>query len=109
MSMDAVSAHLVRLEIFHGLKPLQITEIARHAERVVFKEPTPLSRDEKIIVKLLTPQEKEVGTLASPKEVSREEDGKLVWRVNLKPGEKREFSLKLSVEHPWDIAVSGLE
>jgi CRP-like cAMP-binding protein len=37
MSMDAVSAHLVRLEIFHGLKPLQITEIARHAERVVFK------------------------------------------------------------------------
>ena len=34
MSMDAVSAHLVRLEIFHGLKPLQITEIARHAERV---------------------------------------------------------------------------
>lgn len=37
MSMDAVSAHLVRLEIFNGLKPLQITEIARHAERVVFK------------------------------------------------------------------------
>jgi len=37
MSMDAVSAHLVRLEIFHGLKPLQITEIARHAERVVYK------------------------------------------------------------------------
>ncbi len=37
MSMDAVSAHLVRLEIFQGLKPLQITEIARHAERVVYK------------------------------------------------------------------------
>ena len=37
MSMDAVSAHLVRLEIFHGLKPLQITEIARHAERLVYK------------------------------------------------------------------------
>ena len=78
-------------------------------ERVVFKEPTPVSRDEKIVVKLLTPQEKEVGTLASPKEVTREEDGKLVWRVNLKPGEKREFSLKMSVEHPIDMAVSGLE
>jgi CRP-like cAMP-binding protein len=37
MSMDVVSAHLVRLEIFQGLKPLQITEIARHAERVVYK------------------------------------------------------------------------
>jgi uncharacterized protein (TIGR02231 family) len=78
-------------------------------ERVVFKEPTPVSRDEKIVVKLLTPQEREVGSLTNPKEVSREEDGKLVWRVNLKPGEKREFSLKLSVEHPGDIAVTGLE
>jgi uncharacterized protein (TIGR02231 family) len=78
-------------------------------ERVVFKEPTPVSRDEKIVVKLLTPQEREVGSLTNPKEVSREEDGKLVWRVNLRPGEKREFSLKLSVEHPGDIAVTGLE
>ena len=79
------------------------------AERVAFKEPTPQSRDEKIVVKLLTPQEKEVGTLASPREITREEDGKLVWRVNLKPGEKREFSLKVSVEHPIDLAVSGLD
>ena len=78
------------------------------AERVVFKEPTPVSRDEKIVVKLLTPHEKEVGSLANPKEVTREEDGKLVWRVNLKAGEKREFSLKVSVEHPGEIAVSGL-
>jgi len=79
------------------------------AERIVFKEPTPVSRDEKIVVKLLTPQEKEVGSLANPKEVTREEDGKLVWRVNLKAGEKREVSLKVSVEHPGEIAVSGLD
>jgi hypothetical protein len=78
------------------------------AERVVFKEPTPQSRDEKIVVKLLTPQEKEIGTTASPKEITREENGKLVWRVNLKPGEKREFTLKLSIEHPIEFAVSGL-
>jgi uncharacterized protein (TIGR02231 family) len=78
-------------------------------ERVVFKEPTPVSRDEKIVVKLLTPQEREVGSLINPKEVTREEDGKLVWRVNLKPGEKREFSLKVSVEHPGDIPVTGLD
>lgn len=78
-------------------------------ERVVFKEPTPVSRDEKIVVKLLTPQEKEVGSLANPREVTREEDGKLVWRVTLKPGEKREFSLKVSVEHPGEIAVTGLD
>lgn len=78
-------------------------------ERVVFKEPTPLSRDEKIVVNLLTPQEKEIGSAPSPKEVTREEDGNLVWRINLKPGEKREFSLKLSIEYPGDTAVSGLE
>jgi hypothetical protein len=88
---------------------VSLTNNKTTTERVVFKEPTPLSRDEKIVVKLLTPQEKEVGSLATPKEVTREEDGKLVWRVNLKPGEKRDFSLKLSVEHPGDIAVSGLD
>ena len=61
------------------------------------------------VVKLQTPQEKEIGTPASPKEVTREEDGKLVWRVGLKPGEKRDFPLKVSIEHPIDMAVTGLE
>ncbi len=79
------------------------------AEKVVFKEPTPIARDEKINVKVLTPQEKEIGTIANPKEVTREEDGRLVWRVTLKPGEKREFPLKISIEHPGDIPVTGLE
>jgi uncharacterized protein (TIGR02231 family) len=88
---------------------VSLTNNKTTTERVVFKEPTPLSRDEKIVVKLLTPQEKEVGSLATPKEVAREEDGKLVWRVNLKPGEKRDFSLKLSIEHPGELAVSGLD
>ncbi len=47
MSMDAVSAHLVRLEIFQGLKPLQITEIARNAERIVYKPGQVLIEDGK--------------------------------------------------------------
>jgi CRP-like cAMP-binding protein len=37
MSMDALSAHLLRLELFQGLKPLQITEIVRRAEKMVYK------------------------------------------------------------------------
>jgi uncharacterized protein (TIGR02231 family) len=86
-----------------------ITNNKKTTEQVAFKEPTPVSRDEKIVVKLLTPQEKEIGTPASPKEVTREEDGKLVWRISLKPSEKREFPLKLSIEHPIDMAVTGLE
>jgi len=86
-----------------------ITNNKKTTEQVAFKEPTPVSRDEKIVVKLQTPQEQEIGTSASPKEVTREEDGKLVWRVSLKPGEKREFPLKISVEHPIDLQVTGLE
>lgn len=37
MSIDNLSAHLVRLEIFQDLSPLQITEIVRRAERVIYK------------------------------------------------------------------------
>ena len=86
-----------------------ITNHKKTAERVVFKEPVPVSRNEKIEVTLLTPAEKDVGTKEEPKEVTREEDGKLVWRLDLKPGEKREVPLKFSVEYPGDLNVSGLE
>lgn len=37
MSIDAFSAHLLRLELFQDLRPLQITEIVRRAERIVYK------------------------------------------------------------------------
>jgi uncharacterized protein (TIGR02231 family) len=86
-----------------------ITNHKKTAERVVFKEPVPVSRHEKIEVTLLTPAEKDVGTKEEPKEVTREEDGKLVWRLDLKPGEKREVPLKFSVDYPAEFNVSGLE
>ena len=60
-------------------------------------------------MKLLAPAEQDFGTKEAPKEISREEDGKLVWRLNLKPGEKRELPLKFSVEYPADLNVEGLE
>jgi uncharacterized protein (TIGR02231 family) len=88
---------------------ITLTNNKRTAERVVFKEPVPVSRNEKIEVKLLTPDERDIGTKDSPKEVTREEDGKLVWRLDLKPGEKREIPLKFSVEYPADLNVAGLE
>ena len=37
MSKNALVAPLMRVGLFHGLTPLQVTEIARHAERIVFK------------------------------------------------------------------------
>ena len=37
MAVDKVVAPLLRVSLFAGLKPLQITEIARHAERMKFR------------------------------------------------------------------------
>jgi len=75
----------------------------------VFKDLVPVSRNEKIVVRLITPAEGDLGTAEAPKEVSREADGKLVWRLDLKPGEKREVPLKFSVEYPANLPVAGLE
>ncbi|HTZ19826.1 MAG TPA: mucoidy inhibitor MuiA family protein [Opitutaceae bacterium] len=86
-----------------------VTNNKKTAEKVVFKDVVPVSRDEKIEVKLLAPAERDLGTKEAPKEISREEDGKLVWRLNLKPGEKRELPLKFSVEYPAGTPVTGVE
>jgi uncharacterized protein (TIGR02231 family) len=88
---------------------ITIANNKKQPERVVFKEPLPVSRQEKIVVKLISPDEDSVGTKADPKEVSREEDGRLVWRLDLKPGEKREIPLKFSISYPADVQVAGLE
>ncbi len=37
MSIDQLSSQLLRLEIFQDLTPLHVTEIARRAERVIFR------------------------------------------------------------------------
>ncbi|MGH1419588.1 MAG: cyclic nucleotide-binding domain-containing protein [Hyphomicrobiaceae bacterium] len=37
MSMNTLARAFLRVEIFQGLKPLQMTEIARHADRIIFQ------------------------------------------------------------------------
>ena len=37
MAIDRLVAPLLRVPLFAGLRPLQITEIARHAERMKFR------------------------------------------------------------------------
>lgn len=64
-----------------------------------FSERVPVSRNEKIVVKLLAPPEQEA---------KREEAGKLTWNWTLKPQEKRTTQLKFSVEYPADMDVNGL-
>ena len=89
---------------------ITVTNNKPTAERVVFKDVLPVSRDEKITVKLLAPAEKDVGTLDKPgREVTREEDGKLVWRLDLKPGEKREIPFTFTIDHPVDLTITGVE
>ncbi len=88
---------------------ITITNNKPSAERVVFKEPVPVSRNEKIEVSMITPAERDLGTKEKPREVTREENGQLVWRLDLKPGEKREIPLKFAVEYPVDLKVTGLE
>jgi uncharacterized protein (TIGR02231 family) len=92
-----------------------VTNNKRTAERVVIKDAAPVPRDEKILVKLLAPAERDLlkpeDAAAQPPKIgiARDADGKLTWRYDLKPGEKREIPLKFSIEHPADLPVTGVE
>jgi uncharacterized protein (TIGR02231 family) len=88
---------------------ITLTNNKKTAERIVLREPTPVSRDEKIVVKVITPAERDISSATAPKEISREADGILAWRIDLKPGEKREVPIKLTIEHPADLTVTGLD
>lgn len=68
-------------------------------EQVSFKDRLPVSRNEKIVVKLISPADRDV---------KREDDGKLVWDWEIEPGKSRETVLKFSVDYPGDIEVSGI-
>jgi uncharacterized protein (TIGR02231 family) len=92
-----------------------VTNNKRTSERVVIKDAAPVARDEKIAVKLLAPAERDLlkpeDAAAQPPKIgiARDADGKLTWRYDLKPGEKREIPLKFSIEHPADLPVTGVE
>jgi uncharacterized protein (TIGR02231 family) len=70
------------------------------AERVIVADQVPLSRNEKVVVKLLSPD---------AKEVKPTDEGTLKWTLDLKPGEKRELTVKFTVEYDNGVNVTGLE
>ncbi len=72
----------------------------RTAERVIVADQLPLSRNEKIVVKQLAPD---------AKDVKPTDEGVLKWTLELKPGEKRELTVKFTVDYPNDVNVTGLE
>lgn len=79
---------------------LTLTNNKKTAEKLTLKDQIPVSRHEKIEVKQLEPD---------AKTVKPDDQGVLTWTLDLKPGEKREITLKVSVTHPRDFAVAGLE
>jgi len=72
----------------------------RTEERVVVTDQIPVSRNEKIVVKVLTP---------TVKDLKPTDEGALKWTLTLKPGEKREIPIKFTVDHPAELKVDGLE
>lgn len=68
--------------------------------KLVLIDQLPVSRHEKIVVKQLAPDEREVKPAS---------DGTLKWNLSLKPGEKRELPLKFTIEYPNDLPVIGIE
>lgn len=70
------------------------------SERVIVADQVPLSRNEKVVVKLLSPD---------AKDIKPTDEGTLKWTLDLKPGEKRELTVKFTVEYNNDVNVSGLE
>ncbi len=72
----------------------------RTPARVVVTDQVPLSRNEKITVRVQSPPDREVKPDA---------EGLLKWTLDLKPAEKRDLTIKFTIEHANDVTVTGLE
>jgi uncharacterized protein (TIGR02231 family) len=79
---------------------LTIQNNKRTAERVIVSDQVPLSRNEKIVVKVQSPD---------TKDVKPTDEGALKWTLELKAGEKRELTVKFVVEYDNNVNVTGLE
>ena len=79
---------------------LTIQNNKQTAERVVVVDQLPVSRNEKVVVKQLAPD---------AKDVKPTDEGALKWSLDLKPGEKRELTVKFTIEFANDVNVTGLE
>ncbi|MDB6169646.1 MAG: hypothetical protein JWM88_2510 [Verrucomicrobia bacterium] len=72
----------------------------RTAERVIVADQVPVSRNEKVVVKQISPD---------AKDVKPTNEGILKWTLALKAGEKRELTVKFAIEYANDVNVAGLE
>jgi len=68
--------------------------------RLKVSDHIPVSQNDKITVKVLTPLARDVAPDA---------EGKLDWNLELAPGETRELPLKFTIEHPQGLPINGLD
>lgn len=78
---------------------LELHNFRKQAQTITVKDQLPLAGDSEITVSL------EDATL-QPNE--KKEDGTLIWRLRLEPGEKKELSYEIVVEYPKDKELTGL-
>jgi uncharacterized protein (TIGR02231 family) len=81
---------------------ITVTNKRSSPARLVLTETVPVSRNEKIVVKVSAPAERD-------RAVARPQPGRLVWTLDLKPGEKRVLPVQFSIEHPSELPVIGVE
>ncbi len=82
---------------------LRVTNNRTRAARVKLFDQFPITGDKEIVVKPLAPQVKD-----GQKEPSLDDEHKISWTLELKPGEKREVPLSFLVEYPMERIVTGL-
>lgn len=68
-------------------------------ETIKVMDHIPIPQDEKITVKLLSP---------NSKTIEQDKEGKIIWSWTLSAGEKKETTVKFSVEYPVDMNIGGL-
>jgi len=78
---------------------IEATNFRKDSRTLTIRDQLPVAGDEEIRVLLEKPSQK-------PGEVR--EDGTLIWKLQLKPGEKRELTFGIAVEYPKDREVTGL-
>lgn len=78
---------------------IEVVNYRKEATTIVISDQLPLPGDEEIKVTLEEPSIK-------PEEAK--EDGTLVWKLPVNPGEKRQITFNIQVEYPKDREVNGL-
>ena len=86
---------------------IELQNLSKRGESVVVLEPAPLSRNEKITVRLDT-VDPEPMSADNTERVSKDA-GVTEWHLALKPEEKKLLTQKATVEFKADVHVAGLE